>query len=386
MLTTTPLYVELYAVLAGIVLIILVQMLRDTEARSILHRIFIAIVSCVAVNIVAEATTWLSNGVPGEAMHHTVEISNAVNIVLIVLPSLLWLCYVVYYVTRDTRHLRHLALPLIVATGYIAVLAASAPANGLLFTVDALNFYHRGPWFLQPPSIAYSALAGATVFLILNAHRVPRRQLAPLLAFPILPLLGGLCQNLIYGLSSAQAGTVLGLLLVYINLQGQLRGTDYLTGLANRWQLDAAVQHVVANPDPRRPAALLMIDVDNLKSINDTWGHVMGDRAIEQCAAILRRCFHYDDTVARYAGDEFMVLLRLDQPENIQPVLARLADIAGRMATPNGAPFTMTISVGYALFPSAGIRTATDFYEAADRSMYEAKRHAHAADCIPEDS
>ncbi|MGB9667002.1 MAG: diguanylate cyclase domain-containing protein [Candidatus Cryosericum sp.] len=380
MLTTKPLYLELYAILACIVLIVLVHMLRDREARSVLHRIFIAIISCVGFNIVAEATTWLANGVPGRAMHRVVEIANGADIVLIILPSLLWLCYVVYYVTRDIQHLRRLAVPMAAAVGYVVFLAASAPTNGLLFTVDALNFYHRGPWFLQPPIIAYAALAEATVFLILNARRVPRSQLVPLLAFPILPLIGGLSQNLVYGLSSAQAGTVLGLLLVYISLQSQLRGTDYLTGLANRWQLDAAVQRALANPDPRRPAALLMIDVDNLKSINDTWGHVMGDKAIEQCAAILRRCFHYDDTIARYAGDEFMVLLRLDRPENIQAVMARLEDIAKRMATPDGAPFAMTISAGYALFPSAGITTAADFYEAADRSMYEAKRRAHATD------
>jgi len=103
-------------------------MLRDTEARSVLHRIFIAIVLCVAVNIGAEATTWLSNGVPGKAMRWIVEFSNGVNIVLIVLPSLLWLCYVVYYVTRDTQYLWRLAAPLTMATGYVVVLAASAPA------------------------------------------------------------------------------------------------------------------------------------------------------------------------------------------------------------------------------------------------------------------
>jgi diguanylate cyclase (GGDEF)-like protein len=378
MLTTRPLYIELYAILALVVLIILVEMLRDTAARSVLQRIFLAIVSCVAINIGVEATTWLLHGVPGKAVHSIVALSNGANIVLIVMPSLLWLCYVVYYVTRDVRHLRRLAVPLTMAVGYVIVLAVSAPANGLLFTVDALNVYHRGPWFLQPPLIAYAALVGATVFLILNAYRVPKRQLLPLLAFPILPTIGGLFQNAVYGLSSAQAGTVLGILLVYMSLQSQLRGTDYLTGLANRWQLDAVVQRVVANPDARHPTALLMIDVDNLKVINDTWGHVMGDRAIEQCAAILRKCFHYDDTVARYAGDEFMVVLRLDHADAIQSVLARLAETAERMATPEGAPFRVTISVGYALFPSAGIRTVSDFYKAADNSMYEAKRRAHA--------
>ena len=104
----------------------------------------------------------------------------------------------------------------------------------------------------------------------------------------------------------------------------------------------------------------------------------MGDLAIRQCAAILRRCFHYDDTVARYAGDEFFVVLRLEHPEDIAAVLQRLDETARRMATPEGAPFSITISVGYALYPSPGITTVKDLYRAADRSMYEAKHRTHA--------
>lgn len=372
-LTAKATYLEVYAILACIVLVILIQMLRDGEATSLLHRIFIAMVSCVAVNIVVEAATWVLDGVPGKGIHHLLLWLNGINIVLLVIPSLLWVCYIVYYVTRDTRHLRHLAAPLGAALAYVIVLVASTSANGLLFTIDSLNTYHRGPWFLYPPVAGYIALAYATAVVIAHARRVGRRELLPLLGFIVLPISGVIAQSLIYGLSSIQAGIVLGLLLVYISLQSQLRDTDYLTGLANRRQLDAVVERVVANPHPRQSTALLMIDVDDLKVINDTWGHIMGDRAIEHCAAILRKCFHYDDTVARYAGDEFVVVLRLQRSEDIDAVMERFATTAQKMATPEGAPFALTISVGYALFPSPGVQTATDLYQLADRRMYEAK-------------
>ncbi len=375
-LTAKSTYVQVYATLACVVLIILIRMLRDGEATSVLHGIFVAMVSCVIVSIGMEAATWLLNGVPGTGVHRLLFVVNAAYIILEVVPSLLWLCYIVYYITRDPRFLRRLILPLGTALGYVIILAVSAPANGLLFTVDPLNSYHRGPWFLHPMVVGFTALACATAVLIFNARRVPRRELFPLLGFLVLPVAGATLQALVYGLSSMQEGTVLALLLVYVYLQSWLRGTDYLTGLANRSQLDVVVKHVVANPQPRQPTALLMIDVDHLKSINDTWGHDMGDRAIQQCAAILRKCFHYDDTVARYGGDEFVVVLKLQREGDITAVMQRLAETAKRMATPEGAPFVLTLSVGYALFPSAGIRSASDLYKLADGHMYEAKNRA----------
>lgn len=373
LLTAKATYIEVYAILACIVLVILIEMVRVGEATSILHRIFISMVCCVGLDITLEAASWLLDGVPGIGVHRLLIWLNGSDIVLLVVPSLLWLCYIVYYVTREARHLWHLAVPLGVALAYVVSLVASTPANGLLFTIDELNTYHRGPWFQQPPAIACVALICATAVVIMHARRIGRHELVPLIGFLLLPLSGMIAQSLVYGLSSTQAGMVMGLLLVYVSLQSQLRATDYLTGLANRRQLDAVVERVVANPRSIQPTALLMIDVDDLKSINDTWGHVMGDRAIEHCAAILRKCFHYGDTVARYAGDEFVVVLRLEHPEDISAVMERLTATAHNMAKPDGAPFSMTISVGYALFPSPDVQTASDLYQLADRHMYAAK-------------
>lgn len=377
MLNARSLYMELYAILACIVLIMLGDMLRSRE-KNALHHIFTLMLRCMLADICAEAAGWLANGRGGAFPRAVVTIADAGAMVLTVAMSLLWLGYVLYYVTRDGQLLRRSAVPAGILLAGVALLAATAPLNGWAFTIDAANVYHRGPLFLIHVLLAYGALVYATVFVLRNAYRIPRGQLLPLLAFPLLPLAGGLLQTAVYGLSTTEAGMVLGLLLVYVSLQSLLKGTDYMTGLANRRQLDAVMERVVANPQPAHPTAVLMVDVDNLKGINDTWGHDMGDVAIRQCAAILRRCFHYDDTVARYAGDEFFVVLRLERPEDITAVLERLDETAKRMATPEGAPFSISISAGYALYPSPGIATVKDLYQAADRSMYEAKRRAHA--------
>ena len=377
MLNAASLYMELYAILACIVLIMLGDMLRSPE-KNTLYQIFTIMLRCMLADICAEAAGWLANGHGGAFPRAVVTLAEGAVMVLTVTMSLLWLGYVVYYVTRDGQLLRRYAVPAGVLLAGVTLLTATAPLNGWVFTVDAGNAYHRGPLFLVHALLAYGALAYATVFVLRNAYRIPRRQLVPLLAFPLLPIIGGILQTAFYGLSTTEAGMVLGLLLVYVSLQSLLKGTDYMTGLANRRQLDAVMERVVANPQPAHPTAVLMVDVDNLKAINDTWGHDMGDLAIRQCAAILRRCFHYDDTVARYAGDEFFVVLRLERPEDITAVLARLDETARRMATPEGAPFSISISVGCALYPSPGITTVKDLYRAADRSMYEAKRRAHA--------
>lgn len=377
MLHATPLYMELYAILACIVLIMLGDMLRGRE-KSTLYRIFTLMLRCMLADICVEAAGWLADGREGALARTVVTVVDAAGVVLTVAMALLWLAYALYYVTRDGQVLRRYAVSAGILLAGITVLAATAPLNGWVFTIDAANVYHRGPLFLVHTLLAYGVLLYATVFVLRNAYRIPRGQLMPLLAFPLLPLAGGLLQTAIYGLSTTEAGMVLGLLLVYVSLQSLLKGTDYMTGLANRRQLDAVMERAVANPQPAHPTAVLMVDVDNLKAINDTWGHDMGDLAIRQCAAILRKCFHYDDTVARYAGDEFFVVLRLEHPEDIAAVLKRLDETARRMATPEGAPFSITISVGYALYPSPGITTVKDLYLVADHSMYEAKHRTHA--------
>ena len=156
--------------------------------------------------------------------------------------------------------------------------------------------------------------------------------------------------------------------------------TDALTGLYNRRYLIRHLQHLLA---ARRPGsvAVLMLDVDNFKSVNDEFGHAVGDMALRQIAAVLRTNTRAFDSLARYGGEEFVVAMpgANEAEAMIAAERLRIAVEALRLEgplleglEPDGGR-QLTISIGVACCNRADV-TAEALLHAADRSLYEAKR------------
>lgn len=121
--------------------------------------------------------------------------------------------------------------------------------------------------------------------------------------------------------------------------------------------------------------AVLMIDVDHFKLVNDRRGHLVGDTVLGAVALALARAVRNEDVVARYGGEEFVVLLR-ETPIDAAALLAeRLRKKVEDAAVPaeGGGPVKVTISIGLAVFPSPGVLTGSDLVGAADRALYVAK-------------
>ncbi len=145
--------------------------------------------------------------------------------------------------------------------------------------------------------------------------------------------------------------------------------TDPLTGLSNyRKFIDMLDGEIKRAERSERPFAMLFLDVDNLKSINDGLGHVVGNLALCRVANALRGSCRSIDTVARYGGDEFAVIL----PEAEEAAAWRVADrIANRLAQDHDGP-PITVSVGIAVYPADGDRKES-LVSAADSILYQAK-------------
>lgn len=164
-------------------------------------------------------------------------------------------------------------------------------------------------------------------------------------------------------------------------MQQRLR-TDRLTGLANREALTQRIEaligaHSLAQP---RRFAVLFVDLDGFKQVNDEFGHDVGDRVLIDVAARLRACVRENDLVARYAGDEFAILLA-DLPDRDAAERIRTA-VANSLAQPPAAgeqasAFAFTGSVGLAIFPGDGDDAAT-VLKLADRDMYARKSAVQA--------
>jgi diguanylate cyclase (GGDEF)-like protein len=162
---------------------------------------------------------------------------------------------------------------------------------------------------------------------------------------------------------------------------------DPLTGVANRRSFDGELTRATARAlAVGEPIALLTFDIDHFKQINDTWGHGVGDQALQQVANALRLVARRaEDVVARLGGDEFVVLLRTDRlgarraADEIREAISKIDNL------PGGPP---GLSIGIAVLPDhAG--TATGLVAASDSALYDAKtggrnRTAIARPHVPE--
>ncbi len=154
----------------------------------------------------------------------------------------------------------------------------------------------------------------------------------------------------------------------------RLRGEaerDYLTGLANRRRFRTALAHELERW--RRynvPCALLLVDIDYLKRINDEFGHAGGDLCISRVAHALAECSRDNDTAARLGGEEFALLLAGATVEQAYVVAERLRQSVA--ATPVEQVGNVTISIGVAACP-AHADTERKLYVASDDALYQAK-------------
>ena len=164
---------------------------------------------------------------------------------------------------------------------------------------------------------------------------------------------------------------------------------DALTGLPNRQLLLDRLHEALAPRSPAPGGALMFIDLDNFKVLNDTMGHQKGDLLLQQVGQRLRACVADGDTVARLGGDEFVILLRARPPGPVQVPMARAAAaVAERALAALDEPYALggslhhsTCSIGVTLF-GAEAPGVSELLKQADLAMYQAKRTGRNTVCF----
>ncbi len=149
---------------------------------------------------------------------------------------------------------------------------------------------------------------------------------------------------------------------------------DPLTGLHNRRWIERELERLGSESGAH--GALLMIDLDGLKQVNDTLGHAAGDECIATAAVAIRCALSLDDSLARVGGDEFVAILPGADETNALGAANKVIDAVRHRTVPSAAAFDggLTTSVGVAAFNAGSCRVISDLVAQADAAMYQAKQ------------
>lgn len=289
------------------------------------------------------------------------------------LPSL-WLLYAHEKIYHDAARLQRLVLPLILVNAANALILILTQFNGWYYTIDDQNVYHRGPLFWFPVAATIVLLVIVFVMVGLNRKAIDRKHYYPLLIFIVPPLAGILLQLLFYGTSFMLNSIVLSLLIVFLYIQNQDVYTDYLTGINNRKKLDLYMADKIRSCSAQRTFSAILLDIDDFKNINDTFGHNTGDEALEAAAILLSTCLRANDFIARFGGDEFLIVLDISGSKHLDATIDRIRENVRQYNESCRKPYKLEFSMGYAVYDYDANMKLNEFQKLLDTLMYEAKR------------
>lgn len=168
---------------------------------------------------------------------------------------------------------------------------------------------------------------------------------------------------------------------------------DALTGLHNKRFFLESLELAFAHADRRdAPLSVLVLDIDYFKMVNDEYGHLVGDVVLKEVAAVLQGEVRQEDLLARFGGEEFVLLMRETGPEAAQALAERVRRrVEEKTFDAEGKALTLTLSVGGATLRGRNFAGGTGLFECADAALYEAKRAGRnrtvfRGECRPDDT
>lgn len=371
------LYAEIN-IIGFIILAILLSNQKRSVGITIQQRLFnTLIIACMHI-LVLDTGMWLIDG-------KVFTFSKELNILISTLfyffcgfIPFIWTIYSDCKLTNNIQHLRKRLLIYLIPLLIDMFLVIFNLWNDFVFYIDLNNVYHRGKWVLVPVMLSFSYLAFSSILALHKASitKIPneKKQCFLMALFAAPPFIGAIIQIFFYGISLIWICAVISLLMIFVNIQNQQISTDSLTGLNNRLQFDKYLLFKTKSNDSQSIIALIMIDVDKFKMINDSFGHLNGDKALVCVANILKKaCKNKNAFLSRYGGDEFTIIYQTRQLSNVHKLIALIEQHTTNFNLSKTEMFTLSLSIGYTVWDSGKKATVDELISEADYNMYQIK-------------
>jgi len=359
-----------------VILLISSHLVRQRQQLS--DNIFTAMIILTASACITEMLTFILDGNNSYAWIHPFKMLCSSWLYLVnILDSYLWCIYVDLRLYHDTQRTRRRG-PFIGIPMMMAVIMVVLNWNyHFLFSINEQNIHHReiGGY------IYYGLTTGYLIYSLIIRFQYNKKfgkdRFFPIYMFIMPIILGATAQFFIYGISTAWCCTAIGLVSIYMSLQNELSYIDPLTKLYNRNYLD----HILNRISRKGIAAGgIMIDLDYFKTINDKYGHTVGDEALVEAARIIRHSIPEKALPVRFAGDEFIILIRNGEEKNLLQIEEVLRNGAENFNQTGQKQYQLSFSLGHSIYHPEMLTDT--FLNEMDNHMYQEKNKKHCRSAV----
>lgn len=357
-----------------ILLLILFKLKNKTKYSTI---IFKKMMMCFILFCLSDIISILFRGTNYSYSNILLYLSNSLYLYLPLLIGYYWIKYIYLNLDQKKYEKKYIRVLLSIPTilGTVMLLLNIFTHN--IFIINSNNLYVRGSLYYIYTICTWFYIITSTIKAIIVYYRTNniyiKEKILPLCLFIVGPAITSIIQTMFYGLSINQIGFTISSLLIYLCYLDEQISIDNLTKINNRTSFNEYIQNKFDNTKDDDIISLMFIDVDNFKTINDTYGHLVGDETLIVIANILKKsCNDYnkDLFLSRYGGDEFVVVssLKNKELEELEKIIYSNLDEYN-----NKNNNKLSISMGYTSDIKSNYESINHLIDIADDIMYKTK-------------
>lgn len=287
------------------------------------------------------------------------------------ISSYLWLYYVLLFLFNDKLIISKVLKFGLVVLAMNALISLVNLYFPVYFSIDGNNLYQREMGMILNSVFSYVLIVLASLLVVINHKHIRRSDMIALLFFVVPPIFTNVYQLANEGSLVVWPGIVFSLIIAYIYVQNITTSKDYLSGLYNKKEFDLFLDDLISRK-PKKGFVGLVIDIDDFKYINDTYGHDTGDKVIQQIGVLLNKSFRTNDFLARIGGDEFAVVARFHE-SHPSVFKQRIIKNVEKINQSNQFEFKISLSIGYAIWSKKENLDKETFFNKIDKNMYQQK-------------
>ena len=359
--------------LVGIAILVIIMVTRgwSLPGRKLESRLMMALLAVSMFNCVADIYVFQCDGMHGPGYRAILMVGDTYLYLYNLIVGIGIIYLILLHIDRKTKGL-HMILFWVLSVVEMVLLIVNL-FEPIVFEIDENNVYHRGDYYILFVVLGFVLVFYGYTYYMIAKLRNPSLRYFPVMEFLAPVIVGNIVQMKIYGISLLPISFAVAFAAITIALQNECIYIDKLTGVYNRYELDK----ILKRRHYRRNEKLIamMLDLNDFKSINDTYSHEEGDQALITFAKALMEAIGSEGLVIRFAGDEFIILIPVFKPVTIDDYKDRIHKKLDEYNESSGKPYKLSAAIGGRIFDphtekTSGIVNEIDSMMYKDKSDY----------------